>query len=323
MEVWIFRLLVVAAVGAVRAADAGALSAARPRPGRLSTPPTSAPRVAHLRQRDRLPEPDHPRRARSSASRTSSCSGASARSPATRRSRRCAASASSTSPAPRAFHAYELALVPFSRRRARPASSLLAIRRGVLRPRALGADVSEGVAPHQRLHRDADDHVPGRRGRRARRAASVAGVPLERGQLVGAHAGHPGLHGADPRLEAPAPAAVAGDGVPARADARHGAEARFREGADRPRDGGAAREEAGARCVHLRRVRPLPGELSGVRHRQGAQPEEADPAERRGAAGGEARAAAEGPLRRPARCGSARPAAPARTSARSASSTCR
>ena len=52
-------------------------------------------------------------------------------------------------------------------------------------------------------------------------------------------------------------------------------------------------------------------------------PEDADPAERGGAAGGEARAAKLTDLYDDRRCGSARPAAPARTSARSASSTCR
>ena len=48
-------------------------------------------------------------------------------------------------------------------------------------------------------------------------------------------------------------------------------------------------EEGGARRVHLRRMRPLHGELPGDGHRQAAQSQGADPAERGGAAGGRAR----------------------------------
>ena len=38
----------------------------------------------------------------------------------------------------------------------------------------------EGIDAHQRVHRDPDDHVPGRCGARRTRACAVAGVPLER-----------------------------------------------------------------------------------------------------------------------------------------------
>ena len=59
----------------------------------------------------------------------------------------------------RVFHAYTLMLVPF-------ASAVLVgivglvIRRGVVRPRALGHERVERVDPDRRVHRDADDHVP-------------------------------------------------------------------------------------------------------------------------------------------------------------------
>ena len=109
----------------------------------------------------------------------------------------------------------------------------------------------------------------------------VAGGP---GELVGARARHPRVPRADPGVEALSPGAVAGHRVPEVARARQRAEPRFREGAGRPRDGEGPRQQDGARRVHLRRVRPLPGELSGVGRRQGAEPEDDHPADAGGAA---------------------------------------
>ena len=106
--------------------------------------------------------------------------------------------------------------------------------------------------------------------------------------------------------------------------ARQPAEPRLREGTGRARDGEGSRQQERARRVHLRRVRPLPGELS----RRGAPARRSIP--RRSSCRRRARcspATSEQKLgevllgRRC--CGSARPAARARTSARSASSTCR
>ncbi len=243
MEVWLFRLLVVAAAALFARQMLARYRLIARAPGTLDAPSSvraSARSSARSSSRAR-PSP----RARWSASRTSSSSGASAPSPATRLVEALRGLGLVDLTGTAAFHVYELALVPFAvgvlggivaaRDPPRRAAAASARRRRV-----------EGIAADQRLHRGADDHVPGRRGgcapgpARRRRAARA-------GQLVGAHAGHPGLHRADPRLQAPAPAAVAGDGVPARADPRHRAEARFREGADRPRNGGAAGEEAGPR----------------------------------------------------------------------------
>ena len=220
MEVWLFRLLVVAAAALFArqmlaryrliARAPGGFDTSRPR--RRASPPSSA------RSSSRA-APSGP--GRSSASRTCSCSGASARSPATRLVEALRGLGVVDLTGTAAFHAYKLALVPFSVA-VLVGIVLLAIRRGILRPRALGAYVSKESLLISAFIAIADGHVPGRRvptrtrargGRRAARAR----------QLVGAHAGHPGLHGADPGLEAPAPAAVAGDGVPARADPRHGA----------------------------------------------------------------------------------------------------
>ena len=95
----------------------------------------------------------------------------------------------------RVFHAYTLMLVPF-------ASAVLVgivglvIRRGVVRPRALGDERVERVDPDRRVHRDADDHVP-------------AALPVDRravaDQLVAARARHSRVPRAGAELEAPAP----------------------------------------------------------------------------------------------------------------------
>ena len=98
-----------------------------------------------------------------------------------------------------------------------------------------------------------------------------------------------GVPGADSGVEALPPGAVADHRVPEVAGARQRAEPRFREGAGRARDGEGSRQQDGARRVHLRRVRALPGELPGVGRRQGAEPEDAHPADAGGAAGRRAR----------------------------------
>ena len=79
----------------------------------------------------------------------------------------------------------------------------------------------------------------------------------------------------------------------------------------------------GARCVHVRRVRTLPGELPGVGRGQGAESRRRSSCRRRRrcSPASARRSSARSTARRCS--GSARPAAPARTSARSASSTCR
>ena len=92
--------------------------------------------------------------------------------------------------------------------------------------------------------------------------------------------------------------AVADHRVPEVARARQPAEPRFREGAGRPRDGQGSRQQERARRVHVRRVRPLPGELSGVGRRQGAEPEDDHPADAGGAARRRARDEARRDLQR-------------------------
>ena len=90
-----------------------------------------------------------------------------------------------------------------------------------------------------------------------------------------------------------------------------------------PRDGEGPRQQDRARRVHLRGVRTLPGELPGLGRGQGAEPEDADPADAGRAARGPARRRSSASSTRRRFSGSARRAAPARTSAPSASSTCR
>ena len=92
-----------------------------------------------------------------------------------------------------------------------------------------------------------------------------------------------------PGLEALPPGAVADHRVPEVARARERAEPRFREGASRAGGRQGPRQQDGARRVHLRRVRTLPGELSGVGRGQGAQSEDAHPADPARASGGPAR----------------------------------
>jgi hypothetical protein len=105
--------------------------------------------------------------------------------------------------------------------------------------------------------------------------------------------------------------------------AREPAEPRFREGTGRPRDGEGSRQQVGARRVHLRRVRTLSGELPGVGRRQGAESENDRPADAGRPVGGASRERklgevySEKVLWQCTTCGAAR------TSARSASSTCR
>ena len=101
-----------------------------------------------------------------------------------------------------------------------------------------------------------------------------------------------------PGLEALPPRAVADHRVPEVARARQRAEPRFREGAGRPRNRQGPRQQDGARRVHLRRVRAVPGELSGVGRGQGAEPEDDHPADAGRAARGRARREARRDLHR-------------------------
>ena len=162
----------------------------------------------------------------------------------------------------RAFALYRLALVPFSVA-VLAGIVLLFVRRAFLRPARAGRDGVEGVAAHQRVHRRADDHLP----RRRRRAARGPRWPVRRRarELVGAHAGDPHLHGADSRTRSTCTCCCRRLTVFLRSPVLGTVpkldfekEEVGLETVQRPAD------EAGARRLHLRRVRPLPGQLSGA-----------------------------------------------------------
>ncbi len=258
---------------------------------------------------------DDPRAAGRRASRTRSSSGDSSRSAATRSPSFCTASGSSISPT----RGGSTPTASCSRRLPSPSSpassSCWSGARSSGRSRSAQTRLGR-VGRDRAVHRHADGDVsPGLAARR--------GVAGRAGQLVDPRARHPRVPRAHSGVEALSPGALADHGLPEVARARQRAEPRLREGAGRPRDGEGSGQQDRARRVHVRRVRPLPGELSGVGCRQGAEPEDDHPADAGGAA--RRRAATRSSARStPRRCsGSARPAAPARTSARSASSICR
>ncbi len=230
MEVWLFRLLVVAAAALFARQMLTRYRLLARAPGALRRP-RSRPAHPHVRQRDRLPEQDHRR-----------APGRRARAPprflGLLRLRRLHDGRGAAWPRHRRPDRHCARSTPTSSRWCRSpsacsaASSCWRCAAACSGRAALGAHVSTesllisafiAMLMITFLVDAADAHQGLQRRRRPARA----------GQLVGAHAGHPDLHGADPRLEAPAPAAVAGDRVPARADPGHRAEARFREGADR------------------------------------------------------------------------------------------
>ena len=156
---------------------------------------------------------------------------------------------------------------------------LLLIRRAVVRPVALGTHVSlESVVIGLFIATLMITFLLAFR----LEEATVRGA----GELVGPLAGHPGVPGAHSRLEAFPPRAVADHGVPEVAGTRCRAESRFREGGGRARDGEGSREQVGARRADVRRMRALPGELSGLGRRQGAESEDDHPADAGGVAGG-------------------------------------
>ncbi len=118
------------------------------------------------------------------------------------------------------------------------------------------------------------------------------------GQLVGARGRDSRVSRADSLVEALSPRAVADHRVSALAGSRERAESRFREGRGRSRDRQGSGQQVGAGRAHLRRVRALPGELSGMGGRQGAEPEDDHPADAAGAARGRSREEARRGLHR-------------------------